>query len=115
MKYSFDKVIDGITRYIDSEIYPGMNDIQEMIARIAMGRAIENQDNIKKSLVGNGIIRTFGIIDSDGMVDIDGLSKELKREIERKGKLTVSIPMFGKLTFNPTDVDILRQYISGER
>lgn len=115
MKYKYENVIDGIIRYIDREIYSGMNDFQEIVARIAIGRVIDNRESIKSALMNNGIIRTFGIIDSDGFVDIDRLSEELKREIERKGKLTISVPMFGKLTFNPNDVDILRQYISGER
>lgn len=115
MRYRFDKVIEGISRYLDGEIYSNMNDLQEIVARIAVGRVIENQDHIKSTLMNNGIIRTFGVIDTDGLVDIDSLTKELKREIERKGKLTISIPMFGKMTFNSNDVDVLRQYITGER
>lgn len=115
MSYSFDQVINGITKYIDREIYSGMNDLQEIVARIAIGRVIENRENIKNALINNGVIRTFGIIDQDGMVDIENLSKELQREIERKGKLTISVPMFGKLTFTPEDVDVIKQYITGVR
>ena len=112
MTYKFEKVIDGIARYINAEIYTGMNDLQEMLARIAVGRVINNEKAIKESLMNNGIIRTFGLIDNDGMVDVEGLRGELKREIERKGKISISIPMFGKLTFTPDDVDVLCRYIT---
>jgi hypothetical protein len=115
MKYRFEKVVEGISRYIDKEIYAGMNDFQEIVARIAVGRFIENQDRFKSTLTNNGIIQTFGVIDSEGLVDIDCLANDLKREIERKEKLTISIPMFGKLTFRGNDVDVIRQYITGER
>jgi hypothetical protein len=105
MKYTFEKVIDGLARWIDDEIFPKMNDVQELIARMFIGRVVENTENIKKSFVENGIIRTFGVVDSDGMVDVDALVADLKREIARKGKIVIHIPMFGKITFVPEDID----------
>ena len=63
MLYKFEKVVDGLTRYIDSEVITGMNDFQEFIARIAIGRVINNEKTIKDALANNGIIRTFGLID----------------------------------------------------
>ena len=114
MLYKFEKVMEGISNYINAEVYSGMNDLQEIAARIVIGRLIGNEETIKKALVNNGVIRTFGIIDGEGMVDIESLAKDLKREIERKGKLVVNIPMFGKLTFVPDDVDTLYKYIIGE-
>lgn len=115
MKYQFSTVIDGISKYINNEIISGMNDLQEIMARIAIGRVLENHDKIKETLSSNGIIRTLGIIDSDGYVDVDILLGEIKKEIERKGKLTISIPMFGKITFNPDDVDNIKQYVTGAK
>ena len=113
MAYKFERVVDGIVKYIDNEIYPGMNDLQELVARLAVARIVNNEESIKKALENNGVIRTFGIIDGEGMVDIDSLMKDIKKEMERKGSLVVSIPMFGKLTFKPSDVDVLYKYITG--
>lgn len=113
MTYTFEKVIDGISKYIDREIYAGMNDLQELVARIFVGRVIDNEEGVKKALIDNGFIRTFAIMDKDGMVDVETLAKDVKREIERKGKLVVSIPMFGKMTFTPEDVDVILNYIKG--
>lgn len=113
MKYRFEKVIEGISKYIDKEIYAGMNDVQELVARIFVGRIIDNMEGVKKTLIDNGFIRTFGIIDGEGMVDVDALAKDIRREVERKGKLVVSIPMFGKLTFVPTDIDAILNTIKG--
>ena len=113
MAYKFERVVDGIVKYIDNEIYPGMNDLQELVARLAVARIVNNEESIKKALENNGVIRTFGIIDGEGMVDIDSLIKDIKKEMERKGSLVVSIPMFGKLTFKSADVDVLYKYITG--
>lgn len=112
--YEFEKVIEGLTHYIDSELCPRMNDVQNFAIRVLAGRVIENENNIKEALIKNGFFRTFGIMDSDGMVDVEGLSNDIKREIARRDKLTLSIPWIGKLTFRPSDVDVLHRMIAGE-
>ena len=114
MKYTIEKVIDGITRYMDKEIYSGMNDLQEFAARVLVGRVIGNEDNIKEMIINNGYLKTFGIIESDGMIDVKSLACDIKRELERKESVSISLPMFGKWTFRPDDVDVLYRSITGE-
>ena len=114
MKYTFEKVIDGTIEYIGEEMLSNMNDVQEFAARILISRVLNNQERIKDALVNNGFIRTFGIIDSEGAVDVEGLAHDIKREIARKEKITLSIPMFRKMTFHPEDVDALYKKIAGE-
>lgn len=107
----FDRVINGFIKYLDREIYIGMNDWQEMLARIAVSRLIGNKDHLKESLLANPFVRTFGIIDEKGIVDVDGLMRDLKEQIEYKGKIEIAIPMFGKFTFSSADVDKLHRTI----
>lgn len=113
MAVPFERVMDGIIKYIDAEIIGGMNEWQELVARMAIGRIAENSDTVKSAILNNGIVRTFGVVDSNGMIDIDSLARDLKREIARKGKLTVKIPMFGSMTFKPEDVDKIHYMITG--
>ena len=107
----FEKVVNGILKYMDAEIYAGMNDLQEMAARIAVSRLVRNSDNLKKMLMNNAFVKTFAIIDDNGDVDIEGLMEDIKDQIDRKGKLTISIPMFGTFSFVPSDVDKLHRTI----
>lgn len=113
MAVQFEKVLDGAVKFIDTEIISGMTEWQELIARMAIGRVVNNGDAVKNAVVNNGIVRTFGVVDSEGMIDIDSLAADLKREIGKKGKLTVKIPMFGALTFKPEDVDKIYNLIAG--
>jgi hypothetical protein len=106
-----EKVLHGVARYIDSEVYAGMNDIQELVARLFVGRVVEKADDIKWALVENSIVRAFGIVDAEGDVDIDLLMHDIKREVEKKGKVSISIPMFGKLTFSPSDIDVIHRFV----
>ena len=107
----FEKVTEGIARYLDRELYKGLNDWQEMIARIAVSRVLGNQDKLKATLAGNPFLQTFAVISPEGEVDTDTLLAEIKAYITQKGKMTVSIPMMGTFTFMSEDVDKLRQCI----
>ncbi len=111
MKYEFNQVVDGLVKYIDKNIFPSMNQIQEFASRVIIGRLISNSDNIKTMLINNGFIRTFGIIDEEG-VELEGLLTDIKKEIARQGKISFDVPMFGKMTFVPGDVDVLYQMIT---
>lgn len=111
MKVKFETVVEGVNRYIDKEIYSGLNDAQEFLARLVVGRVNQNAEGIKQFLMTNGVMRTMGIVDSDGMVDLEQLLGDVKREIERKESLKISVPMLGTLTFKATDVDVLYDMI----
>lgn len=113
MRVKFEAVLDGIAKFLDKEIYSGMNDWQEVIARVTVGQIFENREAVKSAFINNGIIRTFGIVDENGDVEIERLASSLKTEIQRKEKLTFKVPLFGSLTFHPSDVDSLYETITG--
>ena len=110
----FNKVMDGIVKYINQEIYSGMNDWQELLARVAISRLIGNRENLRQALMSNAFIQTFAIMDGEGNVDIDGLLKDVREQIVHKQKISISIPLLGKFTFTEKDVDKLAQIIKEE-
>ena len=109
---TFDQVLDGLSRYLNKNFYANLNDWQEIVARLAVGRILGNE-NLKQNLMANPYVRTFAVFDSEGNVDLEPIMRDLKREIERKGKLTVEIPMFGKISFLPQDIDEIYREITG--
>lgn len=109
----FDRVLYGINKYLDKEIYAGMNDWQEVVARIAVSRIIGN-NNLEQTLLGNSYIKTFAIADTEGNIDVEGLYRDLKKLIQAKGKIEIELPIFGKFTFTESDVDCLYSCIRGE-
>lgn len=114
MNYEFEKVLHGIAKYIDKEIIPGMNAVQEFSARVIIGRIMHNGKALKELLVNNGFIKTFGIVDEHGLIELKPIAHDIKREIARQEKITFDVPMFGKMTFSPSDVDTLYYTITGE-
>lgn len=110
---NFDRVLNGIAKYFDREIYANMNSWQEVIARLAVSRILGNKA-LEDTLKNNSYIRTFAIMDENGKVDIDGLYRDLKRLVQSKGKVEFELPMFGKFTFTESDVDCLYNCIIGD-
>ena len=101
----FERVLNGVIKYINKEIYSGMNDWQEVLARVAVSRMIGNGEALKQSLISNSFFRTFAIIDDKGNVDLEGLVKDLKKQIDQKGHVKIDFPLLGSFTFTSADVD----------
>jgi hypothetical protein len=108
---SFEKVLNGLLRYLNAEVYSKMNSWQEVLARVAVSRMIGNAGELKQSLIDNSFFRTFAIVDSHGNVDVDGLMRDFKAQIAEKGKLVITLPMLGNFTFTAEDVDELHRHI----
>lgn len=111
---NFDRVLNGIMKYLDREILANMNDWQEMLARIAVSRVIGNGNNLKDMLCQNAFVRTFAIVDENGNVDVDGIYRDIKEQIRAKGKIEFTLPMFGTFRFTEADIDRLYSTIKGE-
>lgn len=110
-----DKVIDGVARYINGEIYSNLNDWQEVVARMAVGRVLENKAAVKQKIVENPYLMSFVLIDSNGDMDVDKFLDDLKTAISQRGVVQLELPLFGNMKFVPDDVDCLRGYIMNER
>ena len=109
----FNSVLNGVVKFVDREIVANMNPWQEVIARVAIARVINNSQSIKESLSKNAFIRAFAISDENGNIDVEGLVCDLKKAISEKGCLEISVPMFGNFKFVEKDVDTLHSYIRG--
>lgn len=109
---SFEQILDGVARYLNKYLFSKMNDWQEVLARLAVGRIMES-GTLKQSLMANPYVRTFAVMDSEGNVELEPLMRDLRKEIEKKGKMTVDIPLFGKISFTGEDVTELYREITG--
>lgn len=107
----FNRVINGIVKYINKEMLGQLNPWQEVLARVSISRVLKNTDSIKNLLTQNAFIKTFAIVDDTGNVDVDGLMEDLKTIIKDKGVVEIDIPLFGTFKFNENDINTLNSYI----
>lgn len=108
--YSYDKVINGLSKYIDNEIVSKLPGWKKWILGTGMGMALSNSNNIYEQLKNNEFIKMLNIIDSNGNVNVEALYKELKKQAQ-KGSATIEFPMIGAFMLNEQDIDKLYNFI----
>ena len=92
----FNKVVAGLVKYIDRNICPNMNALQEIGYRALCSRVMSNLEQYKTAISNNAFLQTFAIIDADGNVDLEGL---------------VSAKLFGEI-FTRRGVDSLGRFFA---
>lgn len=111
---SLDKVMDAVLKFAEKEIFPGMREIQEIVARSAAAWIFDSADVALDLISQNKIARAFGFVDANKNIDALRALKYLRAQLERKQKLTVSLPVLGTFTFVPEDIDKLTDLIKEE-
>ena len=112
---TYEAVLQGIINYINKEILSTMADWQAMLARVAISRMLTAKEGFRATITGNSFLQSMGVVSVDGLIDVDGLARDLKEQITGAGRLEIELPVFGKYSFSPDDVDTLYKYIKEVR
>ena len=109
----FEKVVDGIAKYIDRKICPNLSELQALGYRFMCAKIYKNLGAYKTLLSQNPFIKTFAVIDEAGNVDVDDLMETLKTAVAQKGSVKITVPLYGTFTFTADDIDELHLIILG--
>lgn len=99
------KVIDAFFGYLEKNMVPGMNALQE-IAFYSVKEAIDEEaDGFIDTIKNKPLVRAMAAIDKEGDVDVDKLANRIRKGLESKGFLEIDIPLYGPVRFVPEDID----------
>ena len=108
--YEYSKVLNGITKYIDTEIVDKIDGWQKWVIGSGIGIALSNSTNLFNQLKDNEIVKMLGIINEENKIDIEKIYKEFKNQA-KKGSISFEVPLVGTLTLNEQDVDKIYDFI----
>ena len=108
--YEYSKVLNGITKYIDTEIVDKIEGWQKWVIGSCIGIALSNSTNLFNQLKDNEIVKMLGIINEENKIDIEKIYKEFKNQA-KKGSISFEVPLVGTLTLNEQDVDKIYDFI----
>jgi hypothetical protein len=108
----YNQVVNGVTRYIDSEIVPKVNGFSKLAVAVVLAGAVKNAGNTVEQIKTIPIIKMTGLIDEENMVDIETIYEELKKQVSRE-PISMVLPGVGKVTFNHDDIDKMYSHIMG--
>lgn len=100
----------GVARYLAAEIEPKIGGIGRWIVGAAAGAYLAELPGIVSQLKDHPMIKALHIIGEDGSVDIDKLYQYIKAQAD-KAPASLDIPLLGRLSLGPADVDALYTYI----
>lgn len=108
----FEKVLNGVQKYIQREFCPKLNDWQELAINVVIGRAMKKTDTIKNFFTNNGLVKALGFVDENGDVNINELYHEIKSEVQKKNHISIDIPLVGNIKLGTDDVDKMYRIIT---
>lgn len=109
--YSKEQILKGCIAYIDNEIMPNV----PTYAKWIVGTYVTTMslDNAKiDELFHHPLVETLGI-EHNGLYDVDTLMNNLRTSARKYGKMELTFPMLGTMTFSEDDVNRLHNHIKG--
>jgi hypothetical protein len=111
--YEYNKVINGLSKYIDTEIVDKITGWQKWVIGGGLGIALSNGTNIFNQLKDNEFVKMLNVIDDKNRINVDKIYKEIKKQAQ-KSAITFNAPMIGAITLNEQDVDKIYEFIKNE-
>ena len=112
--YEYNKVINGIAKYVDTEIVDKITGWKKWVVGSGIGLALSNATEVFNQLKNNEFVKMLGVIDKEDKVDVDKIYKEMKKQA-KKSAITFDMPMIGPVTLNEQDVDKMYELIKNEQ
>lgn len=112
--FEYNRVINGIAKYIDIEIVDKIGGWKKWVIGSAVGVTLSNGTEVFNQLKNNDFIKMLGIIDKNDKIDIDKIYKEMKKQA-KKSSITFNVPMIGAMTLNEQDLDKMYEFIRSEQ
>ena len=108
----YNQVVNGLAKYIDSEIVSKIGGWQKLALGVGLGIGIKRGNTIVEQMKSMPFIKMLNIIDEQNMVDVEIIYEELKKQAQKE-PIHVALPTVGTVTFTQDDVDKLYNHIMG--
>lgn len=121
MRVTKEKIVSGVSDYIENNIIPAMADDRGMqIILFAAIKAIKSNEKLLDSLLNNTIVKVIMDDNGSGTYDMDGLFSYLLSAVDKFGFFPVYIkpipfisPTEKTLKFTSADLEAIKKMIVG--
>lgn len=110
-KITAEQLIAGLIDYADAEVIASLPTTGKWLLGAGIGLVSKRIKDAVYAMNENQIVKALGIIDSDGLYDVDLLIDSLRASASKYGKMTIQVPLVGKLTFSDADIENIKKYM----
>lgn len=107
----FEKVLQGLERYIRGEMMTTMTIPQKLGAETFIFCVDSNSATIKNNIMKSEFLKILGISIDENQINVDEVMRCLKHAFTKYPIVEISPPFMGKYKFVSSDLDKLYQYI----
>lgn len=105
------KIINAVFGYLEMNMLPSMNDLQETAFYYAKEVIQEESNQIVDTAKDNLAFRILFSMDKTGDVDHEKLASRVRKAMMHKGRISFNVPLYGPVTFVPEDIDNIMQIL----
>lgn len=105
--------VNSLTKYIDTEVLPNLPTLGQWGLGTIVVLAKRKADTMIDDLMTNKAVCALELVTEDGMIDDELLIESLKESASKYGKMDITFPVIGTMTFSSNDVEKLKSYMNG--
>lgn len=103
---SINRVQNGLSKYLDSEIVPKLSGWQKWVFSAAATVYIADASKVAEKVRSSAALAPLSLIDEANNIDVEKIYQHLRPAAE-KCPAPISIPGMGTITLTVSDVDML--------
>lgn len=108
-----EQFMNGLIDYADHEVMPILPTSGKWGLGTMIVLAKKKANTVLDELITNPMIGALGLVDDNDHIDDKILIEALSESATKYGKMDVTIPVIGTLTFSVEDIEKLRKYMNG--
>ena len=108
----FEHVVDRLSKYIEKNVMPTMNNLQKIGILTFIGMIKHNPQAYKQKIMDDPLFKWLIVENDQGEIEIEGLICGLRDAVNKEGMAILDTKMFGKMTFRPSDIEELKRYLT---
>lgn len=109
---TFDNVVTGVIKYIDTEIMPHLSGIKKIGLVAYTGLIAQNANIMFDKYAKHPAIEVLDVISDDNNIDIDKLYRSILPMFSDGHKEVIKIPLIGDLKIDKNDIEMMYKYIT---
>lgn len=101
---TYEQFLNGLAKFIDTEIVPKMSGFKKLAFGVGSGIALKKGDNIFALIKDNELVHALDILDVNNNINIDMLKQEIDSKMGNE-RYDIEIPMIGVISLDKTDLN----------
>lgn len=109
---TLDNVVNGVIKYMDTEIIPHLSGVKKIGLTTYVGLAVQNTNAMFEQYSKHPAIDILNVIDDENNIDIDKIYRSIAPMFADGHKELIKIPLITEFKIDKNDIEMMYKYIT---